>query len=344
MDLTIYGAGVLGLSIAYCCLKQGARVRVIDPNGVASGASGGIVGALAPHTPDNWNPKKQFQFESLILAREFWQGVEQVSGQATGYAPFGRLTPILKDKQIPLAEARKEAAQTNWQDQASWSVEDVRHLGDWTPTAPSGLVIKDTLSAHIHPRQATHSLGQAVQSLGGTITTAGARQGIVVDATGWAGLQTLSRDLDAEIGSGEKGQAALLEYNAKGQPQLFADGLHIIPHVDGTVAIGSTSERRFKSPTKTDGQLDDIVARAKNLFPVLQGSAVIERWAGVRPRASTRAPILGKHPLKDDHFIANGGYKIGFGLAPKIGMVMADLILNNIDEIPESFKLQIAKD
>mgnify|MGYP000730065509 CR=1 FL=1 len=42
-------------------------------------------------------------------------------------------------------------------------------------------------------------------------------------------------------GAGVKGQGALLAYDAATLPQLFADTLHIIPHEDGTTAIGSTS-------------------------------------------------------------------------------------------------------
>mgnify|MGYP005694967963 CR=1 FL=1 len=57
-----------------------------------------------------------------------------------------------------------------------------------------------------------------------------------------------------------------------------------------------------------------------------------------QPRAFTRAPILGKHPVNPDWFIANGGFKIGFGMAPKIGEVMADLILDGVDHIPDDFR------
>ncbi|MDP5360472.1 MAG: FAD-binding oxidoreductase, partial [Paracoccaceae bacterium] len=64
-DITVMGAGVFGLSVAYASARRGAFVRVIDPAGVAAGASGGLVGALAPHVPENWNDKKAFQFESL---------------------------------------------------------------------------------------------------------------------------------------------------------------------------------------------------------------------------------------------------------------------------------------
>ncbi|MEQ9673084.1 MAG: FAD-dependent oxidoreductase, partial [Roseovarius indicus] len=38
--------------------------------------------------------------------------------------------------------------------------------------------------------------------------------------------------------------------------------------------------------------------------------------------------------------IANGGFKIGFGMAPKVAEVMAALILEGRDEIPEGFRPQ----
>jgi glycine oxidase len=210
--------------------------------------------------------------------------------------------------------------------------------GEWAPPSATGQLIHDTLSAHIHPQKATQALGRAVENLGGVITTAGARQGAILDARGWQGLVEMSEDLGQEIGNGVKGQAALLDFARPSEPQLFADGLHIVPHLDGTVAIGSTSERYFKSPTDTDGQLNDLIAKAKQLFPVLRDAPVLARWAGVRPRAFTRAPMLGKHPVNPDWFIANGGFKIGFGMAPKIGQVMAALILDRVDLIPDDFR------
>ena len=68
VDLTVMGAGIFGLSIAWEATQRGARVRVIDPHGAGAGASGGLVGALAPHVPENWNPKKAFQLDSLLMA------------------------------------------------------------------------------------------------------------------------------------------------------------------------------------------------------------------------------------------------------------------------------------
>ena len=59
--------------------------------------------------------------------------------------------------------------------------------GEWAPPSATGQLVYDTLSAHIHPQQATQALGRAVEELGGVITPAGARQGAIVDARGWRG-------------------------------------------------------------------------------------------------------------------------------------------------------------
>jgi glycine/D-amino acid oxidase-like deaminating enzyme len=141
------------------------------------------------------------------------------------------------------------------------------------------------------------------------------------------------------MGGGVKGQAALLEWDAGTLAQIYADNLHIVPHSDGTVAIGSTSETTWEDAAATDDRLDEVIARARAIVPALAAARVIDRWAGIRPRAITRAPILGAWPNRAGHFVANGGFKIGFGMAPKIAQVMADLVLEARDSIPPDFRL-----
>lgn len=338
VDVTVLGAGIFGLSVAYACAMRGARVRVIDPNGVGSGSSGGLVGALAPHVPENWNDKKAFQFESLIMAEAFWREVAEKSGHDPGYLRSGRLQPLPDERAVELARARGENAKALWQGKAEWRVIPASDAGSWAPMSPSGWLVHDTLTARLHPRKASQALGAAVEALGGEILAKGEAVGRVVHATGWQGMVELSEALGKTVGNGVKGQAALLRYEAADAPQLFADALHIVPHADGTVAIGSTSEREFDAPEVTDALLDDVILRARAAFPVLADAPVIERWAGVRPRAKSRAPMLGAHPLFEDAFIANGGFKIGFGMAPKAGEMMADLVLEGRDTIPEGFR------
>ena len=101
----------------------------------------------------------------------------------------------------------------------------------------------------------------------------------------------LSRDMDKPIGNGVKGQAMLLQLDRSDLPQLYADALHVIPHSDGTVAIGSTSERAFEDPTSTDAQLEAIHSRAIAAVPALKDAQILARWAGgattrQKPRAN----------------------------------------------------------
>jgi glycine oxidase len=345
VDVTVMGAGAFGLSVAYACATRGARVRVIDPGGVGAGSSGGIVGALAPHTPERWEPKKQFQFEALIAARSFWPEVERLGGVSSGYGNTGRLQPIADQHGLDLARERVEASAELWQGKALWQVVEAAPFGDWAPFSATGLLVQDSLSARLHPKRACDALAAALIALGGEIVTSGAPEGMVVWATGYQGLLELSAARGQEVGNGVKGQALLLEFDAGARvgpaaPQLFSGGVHVVPHADGTVAIGSTSERYFDLPDQCDDQVEAVWQRALAAFPVLEGAPVIRRWAGVRPRAKTRAPMLGQYPGRDGQFIANGGFKIGFGMAPGIGAVMADLVLDGVDNIPVDFRVE----
>ena len=345
-EIEILGAGVFGLAIAYACLRKGARVRVLEKRRVAAGSSGGVVGALAPHTPDNWNEKKQFQFDSLIAAQDFWSDVDALSGVRSGYGRNGRLMAIADDRQLELARARVESARQNWKGLAEWQVIPVSEAGPFAPVSPTGYVVHETLSARMSPRGACTSLAGAVRALGGEIvegTTRDMTRGRGADATilctGYEGLEELSRELGAPIGKGIKGQGLLLAHDAHDMPQLFADGRHIIPHANATVAIGSTTENEWDDPTAVDEQIDAIHEHAVEICPVLHGAKVLQRWAGVRPRGRRRAPILDRHPLRENVYIANGGFKIGFGVAVKVAQVMADLVIDGKADIPASFTL-----
>ncbi len=337
VDLTVMGAGIFGLSIAYEAGLRGARVRVIDPNGPGAGASGGLVGALAPHVPENWNPKKAFQLESLLMAEGWWQRVDAASGLPTGYLRSGRLQPLADAQAVAHATARAAEAATLWQGRAVWRVIPATGA-TWEPVAPSGWLVHDTLSARLSPRMALAALCAAITAQGGEITVAGDPQGATLWASGAAGLQDLSQHFGKAVGTGVKGQALSLAYDAASLPQLSAGGLHIVPHADGTVAIGSTSENTWTTQG-FDASGEALLARAIAALPVLHNAPVVARWAGIRPRAKTRAPMLGAWPDRAGHFIANGGFKIGFGMAPKVAQVMCDLILSGQDTIPQGFRV-----
>lgn len=338
VDVTVRGAGAFGLAVAYGCAAKGAKVRVVDPGGPGAGSSGGLIGALAPHVPENWNEKKAFQFDSLSMAAAFWAEVARIGGVDPGYAQSGRLQPIADEHALELARGRAITAAELWQGRFAWEIVEANE--GWAPASATGLLIHDTLTARMSPRRAVAALMAAVTALGGVFAEAAPDEGRVVWATGAAGLVDLSGIFGKMVGVPVKGQSALLAHDARTMPQIFAGGVHVVPHADGTVAIGSTTERDYTDPTGCDAQLDGVIARARTAVPALANAPVIERWAGLRPRSKTRAPMLGAWPGRPGHFIANGGFKIGFGMAPKTGQVMADLILDEADAIPADFRVE----
>ncbi len=334
------GGGIFGLSVAWEAARRGVRVRLVEKTTIGAGASGGLVGALAPHVPEQWNDKKAFQLDSLLMAAEWWAGITAAGGMDPGYARTGRLQPLADDHTVQMARGRIAGATTLWRGQAAWEVIPATGTA-FEPQSPTGLLIRDTLTARLHPRQAALALVAAIRARGGEVTTDDTPdEGAVVHATGTAGLAELSRAFGRTLGAGVKGQALSLGHDARELPQIFADGLHIVPHADGTTAIGSTSENAWDDPTATDDQLDALLVRAVAAVPSLAAAPVLDRWAGLRPRARSRAPMLGPWPDRPGHFVANGGFKIGFGMAPKVAATLVDLILDGHDAIPPGFRVE----
>lgn len=336
------GGGVWGLACAWEMARRGARVRLIERARIGAGASGGVVGALAPHAPERWGPLKAFQLDSLLEAEGVWRGVADASGLSPGYARSGRLQPVADAAALARAEERAAAARALWRGEAEWRVIDAGDAGDWAPASPTGKLVYETLAARLHPRQAVAALAEAIRMRDGEIVEGGGEPGPepVIWATGAAGLAELSAACGREMGRGIKGQAAILGLDRRDAPQIGGEGLFVVPHADGTVAVGSTSERDFDDPRATDAQLDDVIGRARAAVPALRDAPVLHRWAGLRPRARSRQPMLGPWPGRPGHFVANGGFKIGFGLAPAVARVMADLVLERVDAIPEGCRVE----
>lgn len=334
--IAVMGAGVMGLSLAWELARRGRAVVVVEADRPGAGASGGLVGALAPHAPDDtpggWTEAKDLQIEALLMAGDWWAGVAAAGGVDPGYGRLGRVQPIKDAAARDRAAARAQAAHRLWRGQAIWEV----RAADSVPglRLACAEVIFDTLAARIAPRRAISALVAALAAKGigvirGSLPPAG--PDTVVWADGAAGLDRLG------LGIAQKGQAALLGGDWRAAPQVYAPGLHIVPHADGTVAVGSTSERDFVG-LETDTLLDGVIARARALCPELADAPVLARWAGLRPRVASRQPVLGPLPGRAGEWVLNGGFKTGFAMAPLLAGMLADRLMEGGDRIPADWR------
>jgi glycine oxidase len=366
-ELVIVGGGIMGLWAALKAERLGIDTLLIDGSGIASGASGGLLGALMAHMPDRWNEKKQLQFDGLLSLETEISALEAETGLSAGYRRCGRLIPLPKPHLRPLAERHSGEAVSNWNQKGrafEWTVLDESPFAGWPSHQVSEAgVVQDTFAGRVSPRALTATIrarlersgrvrllvGAAVQSVDAQASQVQLADGTVVgygDVLVAAGvesfplLEALGPALAKPLGGGVKGQAALLRIDLPDHlPLLYLDGLYVVPHEGGHVAIGSTSENRYQDPFSTDGQLDALIAAAMDLAPVLRGADVVERWAGLRPKAIDRDPMVGPHPEHPHIHVLTGGFKVSFGIAHLLADAALDSISGRASLLPRSFSL-----
>ncbi|NKM55563.1 FAD-dependent oxidoreductase [Rhizobium anhuiense] len=367
-ELLIVGGGIMGLWAAVHAERRGIRTLIADAGRLGEGASGGLLGALMPHMPDRWSEKKQFQFDALVLLEAEIAALEAMTGLSAGYTRSGRLIPLPKPHLNRIACGHFEDAERHWragERRFHWHVLESPPVDGWIEASAgeSGFV-HDTLAARVAPRlliaalvaflrQARHvriieharvaglDPDRGTAEIGGE-SLAFSRCILAAGYQSFPLLQELTPGLKQPLGQPVKGQAALLKADIDPSlPTIFLDGLYVVAHEGGHVAIGSTSENRFDDPMSTDAQLDMLIEAARVIVPSLRDAPIVERWAGLRPKATDRDPMIGRHPDHPRLIALTGGFKVSFGLAHRLAEA-AIAIAGDTDcgfLLPESFTI-----
>lgn len=358
----------MGLWVAVKAERLGIRTVLVDAGRLGQGASGGLLGALMSHTPDKWNDKKQFQFDALLALEDEVQRIEAETGLTCGYRRSGRLIPLPKPHLRDIALRHSQDAEANWKAGGRdfrWQVLDAApHVGWPDANFTEAGIVHDTFAARVSPRRLTAVLATSLKNARHVTVVEGLEasridtaSNSVVFANGSsiafghcivaAGhhsfplIEGISPPMPQPIGQPVKGQAALLKADIDPEwPLLFLNGLYVVPHEDGHVAIGSTSEESFDALFSTDAKLDDLVERARALVPSLQDAQLVERWAGLRPKAIGRDPMVGPHPDHRQVIALTGGFKVSFGVAHQLADAALAGVLGKEMRLPPSFILE----
>ncbi|MEP3196918.1 MAG: FAD-dependent oxidoreductase [Lentilitoribacter sp.] len=364
-DVIVVGGGVIGAWTAYKAGKNGLKTLLIEAQKMSAGASGGLLGALMPHMPERWDGKKQFQFEALEDLPQEVALLESETGIDCGFNRCGRLAPIMNETKRGQMQGHGTNVDAFWHGRYQWQIIDQPFEKHWPveSKASCGLVY-DTLSARINPRGLVNALRQAIlkdenvaviEGVGLKKYNADKKQAFlsnnetvsfshIVLAAGPQTFDFIAPELNVAslaLGKPIKGQAAMLSADIDPNwPIVFDNGIYVISHGAGRVAVGSTSELEFSNPFTTDEKIDDVIARAKALCPLIKDAPVIEKWAGLRPRAAGRDPLIDVMPDHQNVIVSTSGFKITFGVAHKMADVAIENILGKVETIvPDSFKI-----
>ncbi len=366
-DIVIIGAGVVGLWCAVKAKQRGLSAVVVEKGRIGQGASGGILGALMPHRPVSWEDIQTFQLEALLSLETEVAELEAATGLSCGYSRCGRVMPIDSEEFLAEHEQWQAGSTRFWPavsrtgQPISWDIRRREPAPAWPALKPGFVAYSfDTLSARINPRGLLNALLASVQpevvvaencpvemttDTGEVLLEDGTRlsPGRVIVAAGYESFDLLQPALQCELGWGVKGQAVLLRPQGRSfddMPVIYSRGIYLVAHDDGLVAVGSTSQRDFKNTDVDEAVSQRLVRRAVELCPGLASADIVEQWAGVRPRAAGRDPVVGLMPGAPNTIVATGGFKITLGIAHKMADAALNLATGNACDLPRSFTVE----
>jgi glycine oxidase len=101
----------------------------------------------------------------------------------------------------------------------------------------------------------------------------------------------------------------------------------------GYLIAGSTTEEVGWDKRVTAGGMASIIEGVTEMVPCVNGLAVTEIWAGLRPRAADDLPILGADPFVEGLIYATGHYRNGILLTPITARAISELIVKGESRI-----------
>ncbi len=358
-DVVVVGGGVVGCACALELARAGARVTVVERDGIASHASGFSLGGLFP-TQGAGIPGP----------------VEKPARDA--YEAHARMYPALVDEtgidyelrqvdQVTLAAddqgRRGIDAAYAWQRARGFEAEvlsdaDLRRLEPaLAPGFAGGLLQRAGMELDSY--KLTLAMGRALERLGGRIVTAEVvgidvragrvagvetrsgekiAAGSVVIATGpWAGMPPRT-DLKSPHSVGlpalpvkpYKGEIIRLRMTGVGFSHRFTlDGRSVGRKGGGLLWVGATEEDRGFDEEPTDAARDYLITGATRISPALASAELVEHTACLRPLASDGLPIVGPLRAAEGLYAAAGAGKKGVLLSVEIAKWVASLVLGN---------------
>jgi len=352
----IVGGGIIGSAVAYSLSLGGARVLLLEREHLAAGASGVAAGMLAPQVEA---PFDDPFFELTLKGRAEHAPLAASLLEDVGLDVEYRATGIVRVAQDE-AERTELRRRQSWQSarglRATWL--EPGELGEIEPLL--GGVVGRMLAGGVWlPDEGQVRGSRLVQALAAASVKRGARihegswaTGLVVAGDRVTGVRTptgtlsaptvvlaagvWSPDLTRELGlslpvAPVKGQLITLRaLNRPLQHVIWSGECYLVPKVGGEVILGATVEEGNYDRRPTLAGIGALSEAALEFLP-WAGQLVVEGiWAGLRPAAPDRFPIVGRAPGFSNLILATAHFRNGILLGPLTGRWVSQLILEGI--------------
>lgn len=364
-EIAVVGGGIIGSAVARELARRGRRVVVFERERVGWGASSRNSGFIRITGRD-------IEELPLILhsvAR--WTELALLPGADFDYVRAGSLWVASNQAELATIDRiveRQERAGlaphlSRLLDRAA-TRRLLPTLGDFALGALFG-----ALDGHVDQTRATEALANLARAAGAEIRSGAAVEAIETQAGAILGVQTSEGPVRAE--------AVVLAAGAWSSPLALGVGRRLpiavrrgqavrtvpVPRITDLAVIapqpttGHVAIRQMRSgrvtisgyqrpdyagldqePTEETLQLNHEAAL--RALPCLADAPIEARWAGLNEATLDNLPLLGPDPRAPGLFIATGFSGHGFGIAPSVGELMADLVTRGQTDHPiEPFRV-----
>jgi sarcosine oxidase subunit beta len=348
-DIVIIGGGVMGCAIAYNLAKEGLKPVVIeksDIGGEASGSNGGGVRQSARN------------LKEMLLAMESIQIYGQLHeelGMDVEYVREGNLRLCTSEEEL---EAMRQAVENQKKVGLELEMLDRKQVLEINPHVGEKIIGASfcPTDGHVNPFLVTYGFYLKAKSLGarfytheeakeirmkkGRVTGAVTDKNtfetdLVVDAAGIAGRKVANM-VGLDLPMRPVYSEALI---TEAYPPLFkqmvghAKGLFYGRQtVHGSFFWGGfvgTEQFIYREGKPLFHYIGPAISQmVTDFFPVLKDLNVIRMWSGLIAQMSDAIPVLGFTQEVPGFVFATGFSGHGFGLAPVIGRLISELIMD----------------
>jgi len=320
-DITILGAGIMGLMIAYT-LADTHKITIHDPNGFpADNASLMAGGMLAPYSEIE---HMDMQWINAGLAGiKAWKNINL----KTDFTQNGSLLIAHPQDQYILERFKSHLPP------AMQTYQNVQSLEPQiSQSNQQGIFLKD--EAHLDPIKTMHALCTYLKNHDNVtlVKTASSDQNaIIIDCRGMA-----SNDPDIR---GVKGEILIVhnpdfELNRPVRLMHPRYPLYIIPRDNNIFMIGATVIESAENQAVSLRSSMELMSALYALSPSFAESEIIELKAGIRPSYPNNLPRI---TINDNHISCNGLFRHGYLLSPVMAACVRDHLNNKTNPFMHLF-------
>lgn len=313
-EITVLGAGVVGLAVAAELADRGADVAIVDRGG-----------GPGPHACSWWAGGMLAPFAEGESAEE---PVVRLGQEAAGWWQVHAGT-VKRDGTLVVALGRDRAELDRFARRTrQHDILDAAGVAALEPDLAGrfgrALFFRD--EARLDPRATLAALRDRLAGRGVAIQTgeAPARAGTVIDCRGLA-----ARDALADL-RGVKGEMLVLrcpDVTLSRTVRLLHPRipLYVVPRGDGIYMLGATMIEAGERGRVTARSLLEMLTAAWALHPAFGEAEVVEIGVDARPAFPDNLPRIRR---RGERIYVNGLYRHGFLLAPALARMAADLVMS----------------